>query len=1408
MNTGLIKTAARLCLVAQLTSVSPGVILPLSAMAAPPSSPSVRGDAQTLVYTLQPGESVSSVAARHGLTVAALKKLNQLRTFSRPFEQLSAGDEIDVPVMKAGPGREPATAAAQDDPAAFWAGTASTAGQMLQGGDTTRAAAGMARSMATGAASTEIEKWLSRAGSARVSLAADEKFSLSEASADALVSLYDTPDWLAFTQLGYRHRDDRHTVNLGAGLRTFRGGWMYGVNAFLDNDLTGRNRRLGLGAEAWTDYLRLSANGYRGLTGWHQSRDLADYDERPADGFDMRMEGWLPAYPQLGGKLMYEQYRGNEVALFGKDERQKDPKAVTAGVSYTPVPLVTLGAEHRQGQGGHSDARFSVGFSWRPGTPWADQVNPAAVGLSRTLASGRYDLVERNNNIVLEYKKQTLIRLSLPETLAGKAGSTDTLTATVTSRYGVSGIDWEYGEVLAAGGRVSEVNKNSLQITYPPYQAAARGAESNVYRISAVARDGQGNASARRTTTITVREPEAAIARGDLAVTRDNAAANGTDANAVQAKVTDAKGNPVPGVKVTFSAGNGAAITAVSDGATDGNGLATATLTNTKAGVTTVSATIGDSSQTVNTTFKADSGTATISAGNLTVTTDNAKANGTATNAVKAIVTDASGNLVSGVAVTFTATNGATITTASATTDADGIATTTLTNTTAGKAKVTATVNGNSQTVDTTFVADGGTATISADNLTATTDNAKANGTATNAVKAIVTDANGNLVSGVAVTFTATNGATITTASATTDADGIATTTLTNTTAGKAKVTATVNGNSQTVDTTFVADGGTATISADNLTVTTDNAKANGTATNAVKAIVTDASGNLVSGVAVTFTATNGATITTASATTDADGIATTTLTNTTAGKAKVTATVNGNSQTVDTTFVADGGTATISADNLTATTDNAKANGTATNAVKAIVTDANGNLVSGVAVTFTATNGATITTASATTDADGIATTTLTNTTAGKAKVTATVNGNSQTVDTTFVADGGTATISADNLTATTDNAKANGTATNAVKAIVTDANGNLVSGVAVTFTATNGATITTASATTDADGIATTTLTNTTAGKAKVTATVNGNSQTVDTTFVADTPDSGRSSLTATPDTITADGTSVSVITLTLKDAQGNLIKDRSDVEFVSSLANSAVSTVTNKADGTYTANLTGTAAGETSVTVTLDGSAFGVAAAKVTLTPPPPVPVPEDTKLAVNGTTFAVENGFPTTGFTRAKFQVLLSGDSSHNGDYTWSADQGWVSVDASGNVSFTGAATSETKKVTITATPKAGGAPLTYTFTVSKWFVNNGRNLMNWGTADEYCSSLGGLPKRTDLTSGQLVRGVGLLWAEWGRLDTAYPDSGFINSYYWTSEFYGAGGHYYVSLHDGSVYHHYDTNLNFVVCRQDL
>ncbi|MFB4557192.1 Ig-like domain-containing protein, partial [Enterobacter hormaechei subsp. steigerwaltii] len=72
---------------------------------------------------------------------------------------------------------------------------------------------------------------------------------------------------------------------------------------------------------------------------------------------------------------------------------------------------------------------------------------------------------------------------------------------------------------------------------------------------------------------------------------------------------------------------------------------------------------------------------------------DNAVANGTATNSVRAVVTDARGNPVAGAAVSFAADNGATIA-AGGTTGADGSVTVTLTSLTAGQSTVTASING------------------------------------------------------------------------------------------------------------------------------------------------------------------------------------------------------------------------------------------------------------------------------------------------------------------------------------------------------------------------------------------------------------------------------------------------------------------------------------------------------------------------------------------------------------------------------------------------------------------------------------------------------------------------------------------------------------------------------------------
>lgn len=271
-------------------------------------------------------------------------------------------------------------------------------------------AASMAKGAAVGAMNQEVQAWLDQFGTARAQINVDDKGNLYGSAVDILVPLVDTGHTLLFSQVGGRNQDSRNTLNLGAGVRHhMTEQWLLGLNAFYDEDMTNHNRRLGIGAEAFHDNLKLAANSYLRLSDWRQSQDFADYDERPANGFDIRAQAYLPSYPQLGGKLMYEKYYGKEVALFGKNDRQSDPQAVTVGLEHTPFPLMTWGIDHKAGSGGQSDTQINLGFTYRFGESLSKQLDPSAVAVMRSVAGSRLDVVERNNNSVLDDQKQTKV---------------------------------------------------------------------------------------------------------------------------------------------------------------------------------------------------------------------------------------------------------------------------------------------------------------------------------------------------------------------------------------------------------------------------------------------------------------------------------------------------------------------------------------------------------------------------------------------------------------------------------------------------------------------------------------------------------------------------------------------------------------------------------------------------------------------------------------------------------------------------------------------------------------------------------------------------------------------------------------------------------------------------------------
>ncbi|ASG62707.1 hypothetical protein CEW81_03460 [Kluyvera genomosp. 3] len=131
----------------------------------------------------------------------------------------------------------------------------------------------------------------------------------------------------------------------------------------------------------------------------------------------------------------------------------------------------------------------------------------------------------------------------------------------------------------------------------------------------------------------------ATIASNDLRITRNGALADGLDTNAVQIRVTDSYGNVVAGQTVTLSADNGANMV---DGSvsTAADGTAIAFLTNTTAGDTRVTATLGSTSRTIAVTFIASTGSASIAEGDLQLQRDGAKADGIDQNEISVKVTD------------------------------------------------------------------------------------------------------------------------------------------------------------------------------------------------------------------------------------------------------------------------------------------------------------------------------------------------------------------------------------------------------------------------------------------------------------------------------------------------------------------------------------------------------------------------------------------------------------------------------------------------------------------------------------------------------------------------------------------------------------------------------------------------
>lgn len=251
------------------------------------------------------------------------------------------------------------------------------------------------------------EGWLGGFGKARVSFSVNDDGDVSGAG-DFLYPIYDSESTTVFTQIGLRTMANKRLIgNFGLGQRFFpTEDLALGYNFFLDQDFSRNHTRGGVGVESWYDWVRLSANYYTPLSGWKGSRDFDHrlVEERPAEGYDARLTGYLPFYRNLAVTGAFEKWKGEHVGTFGDyDVLQKNPKIWSYGLEWTPVPAFSTSVNQRH-SGSQKETQFNMVFNYHFGMSWEDQLSPSVVADMRTVNGSRHDFVNRQYDMILEYR--------------------------------------------------------------------------------------------------------------------------------------------------------------------------------------------------------------------------------------------------------------------------------------------------------------------------------------------------------------------------------------------------------------------------------------------------------------------------------------------------------------------------------------------------------------------------------------------------------------------------------------------------------------------------------------------------------------------------------------------------------------------------------------------------------------------------------------------------------------------------------------------------------------------------------------------------------------------------------------------------------------------------------------------
>lgn len=921
------------------------------------------------------------------------------------------------------------------------------------------------------------------------------------------------------------------------------------------------------------------------------------------------------------------------------------------------------------------------------------QLDPNEVAARRSLAGSRYDLVDRNNNIVLEYRKKELVRLTLTDPVTGKSGEVKSLVSSLQTKYALKGYNVEATALEAAGGKVVTTGKDIL-VTLPGYRFTSTPETDNTWPIEVTAEDVKGNLSNREQSMVVVQAPTLSQKDSSVSLSTQTLNADSHSTATLTFIAHDAAGNPVVGLvlstrhegvqDITLSEwkdnGDGSYTQILTTGAMSG----TLTLMPQLNGVDAAKAPavvniISISSSRTHSSIKIDKDRY-LSGNPIEVTVELRDENDKPVKEQKQQLNNAVSidNVKPGVTTDWKET-------------ADGVYKATYTAYTRGSGLTAKLLmqNWNEDLHTAGFIIDANPQSAKIATLSASNNGVLANENAANTVSVNVADEGSNPINDHTVTFAVLSGSATcfnNQNTAKTDVNGLATFDLKSSKQEDNTVEVTLeNGVKQTLIVSFVGDSSTAQV---DLQKSKNEVVADGNDSATMTATVRDAKGNLLNDVKVTFNVNSAAAKLSQTEVNSHDGIATATLTSLKNGDYRVTASVSSGSQAnQQVIFIGDQSTAALT---LSVPSGDITVTNTAPLHMTATLQDKNGNPLKDKEITFSVPNDVASrfsisNSGKGMTDSNGTAIASLTGTLAGTHMITARL-ANSNVSDTqpmTFVADKDRAVVV---LQTSKAEIIGNGVDETTLTATVKDPSNHPVAGITVNFTmpqdvAANFTLENNGIAITQANGEAHVTLKGKKAGTHTVTATL-GNNNTSDSqpvTFVADKT-SAQVVLQMSKDEITGNGVDNATLTATVKDQFDNEVNNL-PVTFSSASSGLTLTpgvSNTNES-GIAQATLAGVAFGEQTVTASLANNGASdnktvhfigdTAAAKIIeLTPVPDSIIagtPQNSSGSVITATVVDNNGFPVKGVT-VNFTSRTNSAEMTNGGQAVTNEQGKATV----------------------------------------------------------------------------------------------------------------------------------------------